>query len=67
MLIGLFFFTKICLPNEWIQVNGEKAHWYYAFVCTGMGLVSGLLIGYSTDYYTSNSHQPVYECAQACE
>ena len=32
-----------------------------------MGLVSGLLIGYSTDYYTSNAHQPVYEMAQACE
>lgn len=32
-----------------------------------MGLVSGLLIGYSTDYYTSNSHQPVREMAYACE
>lgn len=32
-----------------------------------MGLVSGLLIGYSTDFYTSNSHEPVQECARSCE
>lgn len=32
-----------------------------------MGLVSGLLIGYSTDFYTSNSHKPVREMAFACE
>jgi len=31
-----------------------------------MGLVSGLLIGISTDYYTSNSHRPVREMAEKC-
>jgi inorganic pyrophosphatase len=31
-----------------------------------MGLVSGLLIGYSTDYYTSNAHDPVLDMAHAC-
>lgn len=31
-----------------------------------MGLVSGFLIGISTDYYTSNSHAPVIEMAEKC-
>ena len=31
-----------------------------------MGLVSGLIIGYSTDFYTSNSHGPVQEMANSC-
>jgi len=35
-------------------------------LATGMGLVSGLLIGLSTDYYTSNAHAPVVEMAHAC-
>lgn len=31
------------------------------------GLVCGLLIGYFTDYYTSNANQPVQDLAQACK
>lgn len=67
VLIFLFFTSKCALPETWTQVDGSKGHWYYAFICTSMGLVSGLLIGYSTDYYTSNAHQPVREMAYACE
>ena len=67
VLILLFFFSFYTLPHSWIQVNGSKGYWYYAFICTSMGLISGLLIGYSTDYYTSNSHEPVREMAYACE
>ncbi len=32
-----------------------------------MGLVSGFLIGLSTDYYTSSAHAPVIEMARVCE
>ena len=32
-----------------------------------MGLISGFLIGLSTDYYTSNAHSPVVEMAHVCE
>ena len=31
-----------------------------------MGLISGFLIGLSTDYYTSVNHGPVKEMAQKC-
>lgn len=67
VLIGLFFATKFTLPHTWTATNKEHCHWYYAFICATMGLVSGLLIGYSTDYYTSNAHQPVFEMARSCE
>lgn len=67
VLIFLFFLSQYTLPEKWTQVNGQTGYWYYAFICTSMGLISGLLIGYSTDYYTSNAHQPVREMALACE
>ena len=33
------------------------------FYCVALGLWTGLLIGYQTDYYTSHSHPPVRELA----
>jgi len=66
VLILLFFATKSTLPSSWVQTDGKTAHWYYAFLCATMGLISGFLIGMSTDYYTSYSHPPVQEMAHAC-
>merc|ERR1712051_1046282 len=37
-----------------------------AYGCVMLGLWSGLLIGLVTEYYTSNSHAPVQELADAC-
>ena len=37
-----------------------------AFFCIACGLWSGLIIGYTTEYYTSNSYSPVQELAEAC-
>ena len=60
------------LPSEWNipdedQPSGTRlVKRYYAFVSTAMGLVSGFLIGLSTDYYTSFAHKPVREMAIAC-
>ena len=65
--MGLFFVTKLSFPYTWMTNDETPAYWYYAFICAGMGIVSGLLIGYSTDYYTSNAHHPVFEMARACE
>jgi len=38
-----------------------------ALVCVLCGLWSGLLIGYTTEYFTSNTYRPVQEIAEACE
>lgn len=53
------------LPREWHQ-GKSLCRWWYAVLATWMGLVSGFLIGISTDYYTSKAHGPVREMAVAC-
>merc|ERR1711865_635770 len=40
----------------------EVKSWHCS-VCIGLGLWSGLLIGYVTEYYTSHSYKPVREIA----
>ena len=35
-------------------------------ICAMTGLVGGLLIGFVTDYYTSNAHRPTQELSRSC-
>ena len=53
------------LPHSWMYLNKTR-YWYYAVISAGLGLISGFLIGLSTDYYTSNAHEPVKEMTRAC-
>jgi len=64
----------LTLPNEWdtgqpnrLGNGNQKGTAFKAIICVVMGLISGLIIGYSTDYYTSNAHAPVQEMAEACK
>ena len=43
--------------------EGGKVFNYYAFICTAMGLWSGLIIGYFTEFFTSNAYAPVKRLA----
>lgn len=56
-IIGL---TYLSVPSEITFKNGEEVllspNWSL-FVCCLLGLWSGLIIGYFTDYYTSNAHE----------
>eukprot|EP00340_Litonotus_pictus_P007558 CAMPEP_0170514286 /NCGR_PEP_ID=MMETSP0209-20121228/848_1 /TAXON_ID=665100 ORGANISM="Litonotus pictus, Strain P1" /NCGR_SAMPLE_ID=MMETSP0209 /ASSEMBLY_ACC=CAM_ASM_000301 /LENGTH=714 /DNA_ID=CAMNT_0010798319 /DNA_START=134 /DNA_END=2278 /DNA_ORIENTATION=+ len=36
-------------------------------ICALCGLIAGLIIGYVTDYYTSNAHAPTRELSEACK
>ena len=65
VLIGLVIVGSYSLPAKW-DLNGHLCHWWYSVICAGMGLVSGFLIGISTDFYTSNAHAPVREMASSC-
>jgi inorganic pyrophosphatase len=61
--------TVYLLPSEWnFMLSGKmkKANRWYAFLSSGIGCVSGLFIGLSTDYYTSYRYFPVQEMASAC-
>lgn len=72
ILLTIPIAALISLPSSWEKtavgkVSGDnKSTAVYACISVGMGLISGLIIGYSTDYYTSNSHFPVREMASAC-
>ena len=69
ILIALYFASMWSLPDQWnMTVRGKtrQIKWWYCYVSTSFGLVSGFLIGLSTDYYTSNAHYPVQEMAGIC-
>eukprot|EP00349_Pseudokeronopsis_sp_Brazil_P006980 CAMPEP_0202967742 /NCGR_PEP_ID=MMETSP1396-20130829/12737_1 /ASSEMBLY_ACC=CAM_ASM_000872 /TAXON_ID= /ORGANISM="Pseudokeronopsis sp., Strain Brazil" /LENGTH=537 /DNA_ID=CAMNT_0049693167 /DNA_START=485 /DNA_END=2095 /DNA_ORIENTATION=+ len=64
----LYFLSQTALPAtfNFSTVEGANCKSNYAFWCTCLGLWSGLIIGYFTEYYTSNSHTPVQKLAKAC-
>lgn len=57
--------SSLVLPSKWDQ-EGATVLRIHAVVATWAGLVSGLLIGLSTNYYTSYEYWPVQEMAQSC-
>src|SRR3990167_8200197 len=70
VLLPLSVFTT--LPSTWIVSDSilpadhfKSGCWSAAFSVTA-GLISGLAIGYSTDYYTSHANQPVKDMAYSC-
>jgi len=57
--------SMACLPAKFSM--GDDGHivlWWYCCVSIMLGLWSGLLIGYVTEYYTSHSYTPVREIAE---
>jgi len=56
-----------CLPQEGFSVStATDVKSWQIWICTISGLWSGLAIGLITEYYTSNTYEPVKEVAQAC-
>lgn len=58
----------LCLPENITYASGAwKAFTnVQVLACVLLGLWTGLIIGYITDYYTSFEHDPVKELTQAC-
>jgi len=65
MTPAVWWLTTVCLP-ETIYLNEEfpEIPQFNCTVCVYMGLWSGLIIGYVTEYYTSHSYAPVREIAE---
>merc|ERR1712194_523621 len=58
--------SKWCLPDEFSMGAGhEHVKWWYCAVSINLGLWSGLIIGFVTEYYTSASYTPVREIAES--
>merc|ERR1719191_236494 len=60
--IGLSY---TCLPDQFVlgESHGE-VKWWYCALSIGLGLWSGLIVGYMTEYYTSHSYTPVREISE---
>jgi len=57
--------SHACLPEHFTMTKGGvTVQWWYCAVSIMLGLWSGLLIGYVTEYYTSHSYRPVREIAE---
>jgi H+-translocating diphosphatase len=65
----VFGLTQGLLPSSFvIDVIGVPTlvtNWKIG-ICVICGLWSGLIIGYITEYYTSNTYQPVLDLADSC-
>ena len=64
----LYFLSQYTLPEHFSFPGSEITYVqnHYAFICSAMGLWSGLIIGYFTEYYTSNTYNPVKKLANSC-
>ncbi|XP_058076954.1 pyrophosphate-energized vacuolar membrane proton pump-like [Magnolia sinica] len=69
MTIGIAIITFIALPSKFtiFDFGAEKTvkNWHL-FFCVSIGLWAGLVIGYITEYYTSNAYSPVQDVADSC-
>lgn len=54
------------LPHDF-DIGGKTVYWYSAAICVCIGLWSGLIIGFITEYYTSYSYSPTQKVAASCE
>ncbi len=57
------------LPTEWTQGHKheeKQVNNYLVWICSSAGLVAGLLIGISTDYYTNYHYKPVRQLSISC-
>ncbi|KAH0783083.1 hypothetical protein KY290_002681 [Solanum tuberosum] len=70
MTVGIAFVSFFALPSEFtiFDFGSEKVvkNWHL-FFCVSIGLWAGLVIGYTTEYYTSSAYSPVQEVADSCK
>lgn len=60
--IGLAY---MCLPPSFMVEKGHVLSPLIVSVCVAVGLWSGLMIGFVTEYYTSHSYRPVRNVAES--
>ena len=49
------------------ELGGVTYEWWGPFVACVMGIVSGSLIGFVSEYYTSSKYKPVRKIAEGCQ
>ncbi|XP_044958393.1 pyrophosphate-energized vacuolar membrane proton pump-like [Hordeum vulgare subsp. vulgare] len=69
MTVGVAVISWLALPAKFTIFNfgaqKEVSNWGL-FFCVAVGLLAGLIIGFVTEYYTSNAYRPVQDVADSC-
>jgi len=61
----VIFLSWYCLPSDAFEIEkGKYSQWSYCAISINLGLWSGLIIGFVTEYYTSHTYKPVREIAE---
>mmetsp|Transcript_89647 Transcript_89647/g.237141 ORF Transcript_89647/g.237141 Transcript_89647/m.237141 type:complete len:731 (+) Transcript_89647:98-2290(+) len=60
----VIWLSQSCLPATF-TMGDQDVKWWHCAVAINLGLWSGLLIGFVTEYYTSGSYEPVKEIANS--
>jgi K(+)-stimulated pyrophosphate-energized sodium pump len=66
MLVAMYFLTKLWLPASF-TLAGMTYTSMGVYISFAAGLVAGLLIGYTTEYFTSHAYKPVRSIAKSTE
>ena len=72
MIPAVYLAATTFLPEEFqllatVALDGVTLHPWQATLCVIIGAVVSLIIGISTEYYTSSSCAPVRELADSCK
>ncbi|KAJ3669641.1 hypothetical protein LUZ60_011591 [Juncus effusus] len=66
---GIAVVTFAAVPKSFTIfnfVNDKMVKNWQLFFCVSIGLWAGLVIGYTTEYYTSSAYSPVRDVADSC-
>ncbi|XP_022156348.1 pyrophosphate-energized vacuolar membrane proton pump 1-like [Momordica charantia] len=69
MTAGVALVSLVALPSKFTLYdfgNDKVVKNWHLFFCVVTGLWAGLVIGYTTEYYTSNAYSPVQDVADSC-
>lgn len=70
MTVGILVVCWLALPSSFyiydLGSTPKLVQWWKLFFCVGVGLWAGLIIGYTTEYFTSNAYSPVQDVADSC-
>ncbi|KAJ0091584.1 hypothetical protein Patl1_13926 [Pistacia atlantica] len=69
MTVGIAIVSWIAIPSSFTIFNfgtQKVVKNWQLFLCVAVGLWAGLIIGFVTEYYTSNAYSPVQDVADSC-
>ncbi|KAF2927786.1 hypothetical protein DAI22_06g230700 [Oryza sativa Japonica Group] len=69
MTVGIVLVSWLGLPYSFTIFNfgaQKTVYNWQLFLCVAVGLWAGLIIGFVTEYYTSNAYSPVQDVADSC-